>query len=115
MVAVGIAMVIGIILGAMAGYYGGWIDFVISRLIEVMITFPVFFLILTILAFTEPSIYNIMIVIGLTGWTGVARLLRGEFLKLRRTDYVEAAWALEAATAGSYSNTCFQTLSRPFW
>ena len=78
----------------MAGYYGGWIDFVISRLIEVMITFPVFFLILTILAFTEPSIYNIMIVIGLTGWTGVARLLRGEFLKLRQTDYVEAAWAL---------------------
>ena len=93
-VAVGIAMVIGIILGAMAGYYGGWIDFVISRLIEVMITFPVFFLILTILAFTEPSIYNIMIVIGITGWTGVARLLRGEFLKLRRTNYVEAAWAL---------------------
>lgn len=93
-VAVGIAMVIGIMLGAVAGYYGGWIDFAISRLIEVMITFPVFFLILTILAFTEPSIYNIMIVIGVTGWTGVARLVRGEFLKLRRTNYVEAAWAL---------------------
>ena len=76
-VAVGIAMVIGIMLGAVAGYYGGWIDFAISRLIEVMITFPVFFLILTILAFTEPSIYNIMIVIGVTGWTGVARLVRG--------------------------------------
>ncbi len=93
-VAVGIAIIIGTVLGAMAGYYGGWIDFVISRLIEVMITFPVFFLILTILAFTEPSIYNIMIVIGVTGWTGVARLLRGEFLKLRKTSYVEAASAL---------------------
>ncbi len=93
-VAVGIAIAIGTVLGAMAGYYGGWIDFVISRLIEVMITFPVFFLILTILAFTEPSIYNIMIVIGITGWTGVARLLRGEFLKLRRISYVEAASAL---------------------
>ncbi len=93
-VAVGIALVIGMILGALAGYYGGWIDFTISRLIEVMITFPVFFLILTILAFTEPSIYNIMIVIGVTGWTGVARLLRGEFLKLRRASYVEAASSL---------------------
>ena len=80
--------------GGGCGLLRGWIDFAISRLIEVMITFPVFFLILTILAFTEPSIYNIMIVIGITGWTGVARLVRGEFLKLRRTNYVEAAWAL---------------------
>ena len=93
-VAVGIALVIGIIFGSMAGYYGGKIDFIISRLIEIMITFPVFFLILTILAFTNPSIYNIMIVIGATGWTGVARLVRGEFLKLRQLDYIEAATAL---------------------
>ncbi len=93
-VAVGIALIIGLFLGSMAGYYGGKVDFVISRLIEIMITFPVFFLILTILAFTNPSIYNIMIVIGLTGWTGVARLVRGEFLKLRKTTYVEAAAAL---------------------
>ena len=64
---------------------------IISRLIEVMICFPTFFLILAVLAFVGPSIYNIMIVIGVTGWTGVARLVRGEFLKLRNRDFVRAA------------------------
>jgi peptide/nickel transport system permease protein len=93
-IAVGIAVIIGIFLGAIAGYYGGIADFIISRFFEVMITFPVFFLILTILAFRDPSIYNIMIVIGVTGWTGVARLVRGEFLRLRDYGYVEAAIAL---------------------
>ncbi|MGQ0793753.1 MAG: ABC transporter permease [Deltaproteobacteria bacterium] len=93
-VAVGIAIVIGIFMGGVAGYYGGWVDFVVSRFFEVMITFPVFFLILTILAFRDPSIYTIMIVIGVTGWTGIARLVRGEFLKLRQYVYVEAAVAL---------------------
>ena len=93
-IAVGISTVIGIILGAIAGYYGGTLDFIISRLFEVMITFPVFFLILTILAFSNPSIYNIMIVIGLTSWTGIARLVRGEFLKLRNFAYVDGARVL---------------------
>jgi peptide/nickel transport system permease protein len=93
-VAVGIAVVIGIIMGGIAGYYGGKVDFVVSRIFEVMMTFPVFFLILTILAFRDPSIYNIMVVIGATGWTGIARLVRGEFLRLREYDYVEAAIAL---------------------
>ncbi|MER3446844.1 MAG: peptide ABC transporter permease [Candidatus Dadabacteria bacterium] len=93
-IAVGIAIVIGASLGAIAGYYGGAVDFIISRFFEVMITFPVFFLILTILAFRNPSIYNIMIVIGVTSWTGVARLVRGEFLRLRKYDYIEAAIAL---------------------
>ena len=93
-VAVGIAAVIGILLGAIAGFYGGTIDFIVSRLFEVMMTFPVFFLILTILAFRDPSIYNIMIVIGATSWTGIARLIRGQFLQLRKFDYVDAAVAL---------------------
>ncbi len=93
-IAVGISALIGIMLGGVAGYYGGKTDFIVSRLFEVMMTFPVFFLILTILAFRDPSIYNIMIVIGATGWTGVARLIRGEFLKLRKFEYVEAAVAL---------------------
>ncbi len=93
-IAVGISAAIGIILGGIAGYYGGTTDFIVSRLFEVMMTFPVFFLILTILAFRDPSIYNIMIVIGATSWTGVARLIRGEFLKLRKFEYVEAAVAL---------------------
>ncbi|HSG30285.1 MAG TPA: ABC transporter permease [Thermodesulfobacteriota bacterium] len=93
-VAVGIAFIIGIIMGGIAGYYGGKTDFIISRLFEIMITFPVFFLILTILAFRDPSIYNIMIVIGATGWTGIARLIRGDFLKIRNYDYITAQKAL---------------------
>jgi peptide/nickel transport system permease protein len=84
------------ILGALAGYYGGRMDVLLSRLIEVMICFPTFFLIITIIAFLPPSIYNIMIAIGLTGWTGVARLIRGEFLKIRQIAYVEAEKALGA-------------------
>lgn len=90
-VAVSIYLLIGIFLGACAGYFGGKIDMVISRLIEIMICFPTFFLILAVLAFVGPSIYNIMIVIGLTGWTGIARLVRGEFLKQRQIEYVAAA------------------------
>ena len=92
-VAVGLYVLIGIFLGACAGYFGGKIDMVVSRFIEIMICFPTFFLILAVLAFVGPSIYNIMIVIGLTGWTGIARLVRGEFLKLRQNDYVTAAKA----------------------
>jgi len=95
-VAVGIYVLIGIFLGAIAGYYGGKMDVILSRLIEVMICFPTFFLIITIIAFLPPSIYNIMIAIGFTGWTGVARLIRGEFLKIRQTAYVEAEKALGA-------------------
>ncbi len=90
-VAVAIYVVIGIIIGAIAGYFGGWLDIAISRLIEVVICFPVFFLILTVLAFVGPSIYNIMVVIGVTSWTGIARLVRGEFLKNRQLDYIHAA------------------------
>jgi peptide/nickel transport system permease protein len=96
-VAVSIATFIGIFLGALAGYYGGKVDVLISRLIEVMICFPTFFLILTVLAFLPPSIYNIMIIIGLTGWPGIARLVRGEFLKQRQMDYVAAAKAVGAS------------------
>ncbi len=90
-VAVGISVLIGILLGVLAGYYGGAADIIISRLIEVMMCFPTFFLILAVLAFVGPSIYNIMIVIGLTSWTGVARLVRGECLKFRAREFVVAA------------------------
>ena len=93
-ISVGISLLIGVIAGALAGYFGGWVDQVISRVIEVVICFPTFFLILALLAFLSPSIYNIMIVIGLTSWTGVARLVRAECLKLRSLDYVQAARAI---------------------
>jgi peptide/nickel transport system permease protein len=93
-VAVSIYMVLGIIIGAIAGYFRGTTDMLISRFIEIVICFPSFFLILTIVAFVGPSIFNIMIVIGLTGWTGVARLVRGEFLRLSDQEFVLAARAL---------------------
>ncbi|MBI2342582.1 MAG: ABC transporter permease [Deltaproteobacteria bacterium] len=96
-VAVSIYVLIGIVMGALAGFYGGWIDVAISRLIEIMLCFPTFFLILAVLAFVGPNIYNIMIVIGLTGWTGIARLVRAEFLKIKTLDYILAAEAFGAS------------------
>lgn len=95
-VAVGIALLLGIPLGAVAGYYGGKVDAFILRTIEIVICFPVFFLILTILAFLPQSIFNIMVVIGITGWVEPARLIRGEFLKIRNIQYVEASRAIGA-------------------
>ena len=93
-VAVSIYVAIGIVVGAVAGFFRGWVDMVISRIIEVVIVFPAFFLILTIVAFVGPSLWNIMLVIGLTGWTGVARLVRGEFLRLADQEFVIAGRAL---------------------
>ncbi|SHI57816.1 peptide/nickel transport system permease protein [Malonomonas rubra DSM 5091] len=96
-VAVGISCLIGIFFGSLAGYYGGWIDSLIMRFVDIMLCFPTFFLILAVIAFLDPSIWNIMIVIGLTSWMGVARLIRAEFLSLRQRDFVLAAQALGAS------------------
>lgn len=86
---------IGIVLGALAGYFGGWVDNTISRLIEVVICFPSFFLILTLAALIEErSIFHVMVIIGVTSWTGVARLIRAEFLRQKNLDYAQAAIAL---------------------
>jgi peptide/nickel transport system permease protein len=93
-VAVSIYVTIGIIAGACAGFFRGRIDMAISRLIEVVICFPILFLILIVLVYLPPSILNIMVVIGLTSWTGVARLTRGEFLRIVNLDYVSAIQAL---------------------
>ena len=96
-VAVGISTIIGIILGSLAGYYGGWVDALVMRFVDIMLCFPTFFLILAVIAFLDPSIWNIMIVIGLTSWMGIARLIRAEFLSLRQRDFVLAAQALGAS------------------
>ncbi len=95
-VAVGIATAIGVILGAISGYYRGWVDIVIMRLVDVMLSIPTFFLILAVIAFLTPSIWNIMIVIGLTSWMGVTRLVRAEFLSLRGREFVMASQTLGA-------------------
>ena len=71
-VAVGLATLIGLVVGALAGYYGGWVDSGLMRLVDLMLCFPAFFLILAVIAVLEPSIWNIMVVIGLTSWMGVA-------------------------------------------
>jgi peptide/nickel transport system permease protein len=98
-IAVGISTFIGILLGALAGFYGRWVDSLIMRFVDIMLCFPSFFLILAVIAFLEPSIWNIMIIIGLTSWMGVARLVRAEFLSLRERDFVLAARALGARDA----------------
>lgn len=96
-VAVSIYLTIGVCVGAIAGYFGGRVDMIISRFIEIVLLFPSFFLILTLVALIGPSIYIIMVVIGLTGWPTTARLTRGEFLKQRSIDYVAAARGLGAS------------------
>ena len=95
-IAVAIYVAIGIFVGSIAGYYGGWIDMVISRVIEIIMCFPAFFLILTILALVGPSLVSVMVVIGLTGWTGIARIVRGEFMKVREADFVAASRSVGA-------------------
>ena len=87
-VSVGIATAIGIALGSLAGYHGGMTDAMVMRLVDLMLVFPRFFLLLTVLGFLRPSIWTIMAVIGLTGWMSVARLVRAEFLSLREREFV---------------------------
>ena len=97
-VSVGIATVIGIVLGALAGYNGGRIDGFIMRLVDLMLVFPRFFLLLAVLAFLRPSIWTIMAVIGLTGWMGVTRLVRAEFLALKEREFV--VWSQSVGASG---------------
>jgi peptide/nickel transport system permease protein len=95
-VAVGISTIIGIILGSLAGYYGGYIDSAIMRGVDIMLCIPKIFLVLAVIAILEPSIINIMIVIGLTSWMDPARLIRAEFISLKERDFVIAARAIGA-------------------
>ena len=94
-VSTGIAAVIGIVVGASAGFFGGWVDWVLSRIIEIMMCIPMLILILALISIIEkPTIWHLMVVIGVFGWTGIARLARAEFLKLKQLEYVTAARAL---------------------
>lgn len=97
LVVVAIQAFIGIGFGALAGYYGGIVDLALSRVIELMLAIPTFFLLLVVAATFPPSIYWVMAILGLTGWVGIARFVRGEFLKVRAMDYVAAAQAAGAS------------------
>lgn len=90
-VAVGIAVVIGTVVGLLSGYYSGLVDAALMRLVDIMLCFPAFFLILAVITFLRPDIWYIMAIIGLTGWMGVARLVRAETLSIREMDYITAA------------------------
>ncbi len=96
-IAVGIAAILGIALGAIAGYYGRWVDAIIMRFIDIMLCFPTFFLILAVIALLEPSIVNIMVIIGATSWMGMARLMRAEILSLKERDFIYAEKAIGAS------------------
>jgi len=94
LVSVAISISVGTALGAVAGYTGGWLDNLIMRLTDVVLCFPVLFLVITVATMLRPNVFNVMIVIGLVNWTGPARLVRGQFLALREMEFVEAARAL---------------------
>lgn len=93
-VAVSISIVIGTLLGLIAGYNRSWIETLIMRFVDIMLCFPVFFLLLIVLAYIGPSIYNIMLVIGLVSWMGVTRLVRAETISIRERAYITAAKGL---------------------
>jgi peptide/nickel transport system permease protein len=98
-VAVSIELAIGVALGGLAGFYGGRVDALIMRFTDVMLCFPTFFLILTVVALLPPSIWNIMVVIGVTSWMGTCRFVRAELMALREQDFVRAARALGLSDA----------------
>jgi peptide/nickel transport system permease protein len=95
-IAVGIASLIGVLIGAIAGYYGGLIDYMLMRFVDIMLCFPTIFLILAVISLLEPSIMNIMVIIGATGWMGIARLVRAQVLTLKERDFVSAAKVMGA-------------------
>lgn len=98
-VAMAVSLGIGIVVGAVSGYLGGWVDNVLMRIVDALLCFPSFFLILTAIAILGPNIWIIITVIGLVGWTGTARLVRAEFLTLRESEYVRAARSLGQSRA----------------
>ncbi|MGM0651676.1 MAG: ABC transporter permease [Bacillota bacterium] len=90
-IAVGLSLLIGTVLGALAGYYGGVIDYIISAITDIAWGFPVILLAIAIVAILGPSLVNVMIAVALVSWSGFARIVRGQFLSLRKTEFIEAA------------------------
>lgn len=113
-VSMGIASLIGVVVGAVAGFFGGWIDLVLSRFIEVVMCIPSLVLILALIAVVEqPTIWHLMVVLGCTGWTGIARLTRAEFLRLKEMDFVAAARAIGVGEFGIMFRHVFRNAMAP--
>jgi peptide/nickel transport system permease protein len=98
-IAVGISTIIGIFIGSIAGFFGRWLDSLLMRFVDLMLCFPTFFLILSVIAILEPSITNIMIIIGLTSWMGIARIVRSQVLSLKEREFIQAAKVIGASNA----------------
>ena len=96
---VGISSVVGVLLGSIAGYFGGWLDDVISRMIDVLLAFPGILLAIALVAVIGPSLSNVVMALSVIGWVGYARLVRGQVLKARELEFVQAARALGAGTS----------------
>ncbi len=99
-VAVGISVFIGVVIGSISGYFGGWTDTIIMRFVDMMMCIPTFFLILTVAALVRPSIWYIALVIGLTRWMPTSRLVRAEFLTLREMDYCTCGRTIQETRGG---------------
>lgn len=98
-VSVGISVLIGTVWGCLAGYYGGWVDNIMMRIVDAIMCIPTFLLLVTVMSLFKPNIFNVMVVLGLTSWTGIARYVRAEFLSLMKRDYAEAAKSIGAKDA----------------
>lgn len=97
LIAVGIATIIGLLLGSIGGFYGGIMDTLIMRFTDIMLCFPTFYAIIAVVAILGPNIFNIMAIIGLTSWMGPARLIRGEILSLKEREFIQAEVAIGAS------------------
>ncbi|MDP4125386.1 MAG: ABC transporter permease [Bacillota bacterium] len=95
-VATSISLAIGVVVGAIAGYYGGWIDSIIMRITDIFFAFPFFLLAIAIMTFLGPSFINVFVALGIVGWTNYARLVRGQVISVKESDYIEAAHAVGA-------------------
>lgn len=106
-ISVGIAVVIGTLVGLVSGYFGGKVDVILMRIVDIVLCFPTFFLILMVIAFLKPSIYNIMIVIGITSWPSLARYIRAEVLSVKEREYI---WSARLAGISTFRILFFHIL-----
>lgn len=104
----GIALLLGVTLGLLAGYYGGWVEELVMRLADVTLAFPTLLLLIAMVAAFQPSMGVVFVTIGVVGWAGMARLVRGQVLVVRQLEYIRAIRALEPVTGASCFSMCCQ-------